>query len=261
MNKTAKNKGENIMKKPEMIIFDYGHTLLYQPGFNTSNGSKALYGFIAENPRNITFEEFDKTIIDIFAKIKACRGEIIEIHEYAFLKIAMEYMDIKLSVSFEEAEKIIMYGISKGAIMPFADEMLDYLNLHNIRTGVISNFCFSGKALKDQFDRLLPNNKFEFVLASSDYIFKKPAPFMFEIALKKADLTADEVWFCGDSIYCDVNGAHNAGLFPVLYEGSTAEENPSVRDNKDMDVSFEYLHIHNWRELVAILESLVDSSV
>lgn len=88
------------MKRPEMIIFDYGHTLLYQPGSNASNGSKALYEFISENPKNISFEEFDKTIIDIFAKIKANRGEIIEIHEYAFLKIAMEYMNIKLSVSF-----------------------------------------------------------------------------------------------------------------------------------------------------------------
>ncbi len=25
---------EEIMKKPEMIIFDYGHTLLYEPGFD-----------------------------------------------------------------------------------------------------------------------------------------------------------------------------------------------------------------------------------
>ncbi len=244
------------MKKPEMIIFDYGHTLLYQPEFNTSNGNKALYEYIAENPRNISFEEFDKTIIDIFAKIKANRGEIIEIHEYAFLKIAMEYMDITLSIPFEEAEKIIINGISKGGVMPHADEMLDFLNSQNIRTGVISNYCFSGNALRDLFDRLLPNNRLEFVLVSSDYIFKKPDPFMFEIALKKSGLTADKVWFCGDSIYCDVNGAHNAGIFPVLYEGSTAEENPSVRDNEEMDIPFEYLHIRDWRELIEALKRI-----
>lgn len=244
------------MKRPEMIIFDYGHTLLYQPGFNTSNGSRALYEYIEENPRNISFEEFDKTIIDIFAKIKANRGEIIEIHEYAFLKIAMEFMDIKLSVPFEKAEKIIMNGISKGAVMPYADKMLDYLNSEKIRTGVISNLCFSGNALKDHIDRLLPNNKLEFILASSDYIFKKPDPFMFDIALQKAGISADKVWYCGDSIYCDVNGAHNIGIFPVLYEGSTAEENPSVRDNKEMNIPFEHLHIHDWRELIEIIENL-----
>ena len=245
------------MKRPEMIIFDYGHTLLYQPGFNTSNGSRALYEYIGENPRNINFEEFDKTIIDIFAKIKANRGEIIEIHEYAFLKIAMEFMDIKLSVSFEEAEKIIMNGISKGAIMPYADKMLDYLNSEKIRTGVISNLCFSGNALKDHINRLLPNNKLEFTLASSDYIFKKPDPFMFEIALKKANLTPDKVWYCGDSIQADIYGAKNAGIFPVLYEGKTPDNtNPFAGQNNEMKPEFEYLHIHDWRELIEVIDNL-----
>ena len=118
-----------------MIIFDYGHTLLYQPGFNTSNGNRALYEYIRRNPRNISFDEFDRILIDIFAKIKSYRGDMLEIHEYAFLKIAMEYMDIELSISFEEAEIIILNGISKGGVMPYADKMLDYLNSKNIRTG------------------------------------------------------------------------------------------------------------------------------
>ena len=73
------------MKKPEMIIFDYGRTLLYQPGFNTSNGNRALYPYISSNPRNISFEEFDRTMIDLFAKIKAERGAVLEIPEHIFL--------------------------------------------------------------------------------------------------------------------------------------------------------------------------------
>lgn len=64
-----------------------------------------------------------------------------------------------------------MNGISQGAVMSYADTMLDYLNEKGIRTAVISNNCFSGAALKEQLDRLLPGNRFEFVLASSDYIF------------------------------------------------------------------------------------------
>ena len=195
------------MKKPEMIIFDYGRTLLYQPGFNTSNGNKAIYPYINENPRNITFEEYDRTIIDLFSKIKAERGSVLEIHEHAFLKMAWECMGISMSVSVEDAEKIIMNGISKGGVMPHAEEMLEYLNAKGIRTGVISNNCFSGAALKDLFDRLLPRNQFEFILVSSDYIFRKPHPLMFEVALQKAGLTADKVWYCGDSIEADIYGA------------------------------------------------------
>lgn len=242
------------MKKPEMIIFDYGHTLLYQPGHNTSNGNKAIYQYISQNPRNISFEEFDKTDIELFAKMKAERGEVLEIHEHAFLKLVLEYMGLTLSVSLEEAEKIIMNGMSEGGVMPYADKMLEYLASMGIRTGVISNNCFSGNALKELFDRLLPGNKFEFVLASSDYIFRKPHGIMFEIAIQKAGLTADKIWYCGDSIEADVYGAKNAGMFPVLYEGETPGGiNPFAGQNDGLDIDFEYLHIHDWRELIDIL--------
>lgn len=246
------------MKKPEMIIFDYGHTLLYQPDFDTSNGNKAIYPYISRNPRNITFEEYDKNITALFEKIKAERGDIIEIHEHNFLKLAMEYMDISLSVSIEEAEEIIMNGISQGAIMPYADKLLDYLNSKGIRTGVISNNCFSGYALKRLFDRLLPRNKFEFVLASSDYIFRKPHRIMFDIALQKSGLSADKVWYCGDNAVADVQGSKNVGMFPVLYEGTTEGNTKSFAHmNNKLKIDFEYLHITNWNELINILEQTI----
>ena len=108
--------------------------------------------------------------------------------------------------------------------MPHADILLDYFNSKGIRTGVISNNCFSGNVLKNLFNRLLPRNKFEFVLASSDYIFKRPNSVMFDIALQKSGLSADKVWYCGDSIEKDVIGSKNVGMFPVLYEGATIDE-------------------------------------
>ena len=246
-----------MMNKPEMILFDYGHTLLYQPDFNTSNGNKAIYPYINKNPRNISFEEYDRTIIDLFAQLKAQRGAILEIHEHNFLKLAWEYMDISVSVSMEEAERIIMNGISKGGVMPYAAEMLEFLNRAGIRTGVISNNCFSGSALKDLFDRLLPGNRFEFVLVSSEYLFKKPHPMMFEIALQKAGLTADKVWYCGDSIEADVYGARNVGMFTVWYEGNADDtDNPFAQQNVGMEPDFEHLHIQDWRELVEVLRGL-----
>ena len=246
------------MKNPEMILFDYGHTLLYQPGFNTSNGNKAIYPYINRNPRNISLEEYDRTINELFAQIRAQRGPILEIHEHNFLRLAMEYMDISYSVSIEDAEEIIMNGISKGGMMPHADILLDYLNAKGIRTGVISNNCFSSNALKKLFDRLLPRNKFEFVMASSDYIFKKPHSMMFDIALQKAGLSADKVWYCGDSIEADVQGAKNVGMFPVLYEGATDDgTNPFPHQNDNLKVDFEYLHITDWTELIEVLEQII----
>lgn len=57
------------MQKPEMIIFDYGHTLLYQPNFNETNANKAIYQYINRNSRNISFEEYDRIITQLLATI------------------------------------------------------------------------------------------------------------------------------------------------------------------------------------------------
>lgn len=236
-----------------MIIFDYGYTLLYEIGHNTENGNKAIYKYIKNNPKNISFEEFNRVINDTFAKIKKYRGDI-DINEDDFLKLVFEYMDIELSVSLEEAESIIWNGISNGAIMPKADKLIDYLNENNIRTAVISNMCWSGKALKKRFDRLLPNNRFEFVMTSGEYILKKPAQMLFEIAQNKAGLKTDEIWYCGDSIGADVYGAHSAGIFPVLYEGEAEEGNPFAKQNDNYKIDFDYLRVKDWDELIEIIK-------
>ena len=141
--------------------------------------------------------------------------------------------------------------------MPYVKNLLDYLHAEGIRTGVISNNCFSGNALRDLFDRLLPENAFEFVLVSSEYLFRKPHSLMFEVALQKAGLTADKVWYCGDSIEADVYGARAVGMFPVLYEGTTPDHvDPFAGQNDGMEIDFEHLHIRDWRELVEILKGL-----
>ncbi len=123
------------MTKPEMIIFDYGHTILYEPEHSTENGNKAVYKYIKDNPDNISFETFNKTCLEMFAEIKANRGTL-EIHEHHFLRLLYDYLNITLSVSIDEAESIIWNGISEGAVMPYFSETLDYLNENGIRTAV-----------------------------------------------------------------------------------------------------------------------------
>ena len=42
------------MKKPKMILFDYGHTLLYEPGFDFLRGEEALFQYIKSNKKGLT---------------------------------------------------------------------------------------------------------------------------------------------------------------------------------------------------------------
>ena len=166
-----------------------------------------------------------------------------------------EYLEIELSITPPEAEKIFWENTSSGGVMPNVGKMLGYINALGIRSGVISNIGWSGSALTERINRLLPQNKFEFVIASSEYMFRKPSPALFELALKKAGLDAADVWFCGDTIKADVEGSAAVGMYPVWYEDETVV-NPWCGRNDGVTPSCDHLHIHDWLELIEVLEGI-----
>lgn len=250
------------LRKPDMILFDYGHTLLYEPGFDARRCEEAAFPYIIENPRQLTAGQIYEEVQRVFEQLMKQGSGGIEIHEWHFMRLIYEYLEIRFRVSYEELEEIEWRAASEGAVMPYAAELLDYLNAGGIRTAVISNICWSGKALSNRLNRLLPRNRFEFVMASSEYIIRKPDPMLFETALRKANVRADQVWYCGDNIRADVIGAHNAGIFPVLYEGHTPDEvNPVSGQNMGVKVDFAYLHLHDWREMIELLQKLDEQEI
>lgn len=244
------------MNKPRMIIFDYGHTLLYEPKSDFINGEKEIYKHIVKNPKQLTIEEIEKFGKDLFQQCDVCRKQGFELHEWQLMRLKYEYHGIELDISYTEAEKILWNHVSWGARMPFVEEMLYYLKEKGIRSGVISNIGWSGNALRERINRLLPKNQFEFIIASSEYGIRKPNPLIFELALQKAELKPNDVWYCGDNMKADVYGARGAGIFPVFYEEDTIE-NPWQEKNCDLQIDFEYLHIHSWSEIINILDKLI----
>jgi len=242
------------MTYPKMILFDYGHTLLYEPGFDTLRGEEALLKYVKSNKNNLSAKEINDFSQRLYSEIGASRDMGFELHEWQFQRFLYEYLGIELSIPLPEAERIFWDNTSYGDIMPGADEMIDYINSRNIRSAVISNISFSGAALTERINRLLPNNRFEFVIASSDYIFRKPHRYIFELALNKAGLDASEVWFCGDNTAADIEGAANVGIFPVWYEDLTYENLWNKRYAGILP-KCEHLHIHHWSELIDILEN------
>lgn len=244
------------MNKPRMIIFDYGHTLLYEPEFDFLRGEKEVYKHIVKNPRQLTIDEINKFGKELYQKYNICRNQGFELHEWQMLRLQYEYLGIKLDISYAEAEKILWNHVSWGACMPFVDEMLVCLKENGIRSGVISNIGWSGKALTDRINRLLPQNQFEFIIASSEYGIRKPNSMLFELALQKANLQPSDVWYCGDNIKADVYGARSAGIFPVLYEDETVE-NPWQGHNDGLQIDFEHLHIHSWVEMINIIDGFI----
>ena len=236
-----------------MVIFDYGHTLLYEKGFDFKRGYRAIFEHVSNNPNGVTSDEMHELSEGLFGDMQVCRMHGYEIHEFPLLRCAFEALGVEFSLPIEDLENILWTNCSAGGKMPYVSELLEYLKHEGIRTGVISNIGWSGGALKRRIERLLPEGNFEFVITSSEYAVRKPNPLLFRVALQKAGLSPDEVWFCGDNISADVIGAHNAGIFPVYYD-FTGEKDPTVKS--DIAPDFDYLHIHDWRELIDILKDL-----
>ena len=242
-------------KYPKMIIFDYGHTLLYESGWDSVRGNAELLKYVTKNPNNYTLEDVRKAAELIFGKhIENIRKVGYDIGGQVCDKVLYAYLGIEFSLTPLEMETVFWNGASMGAIMPEADKMLDYINKKGIRSAVISNLLWSGAALSERLNRLLPMNQFEFVMTSSDYIMRKPNRILFDIALRKSGLGADEIWYCGDNPQADIEGASQVGMHPVWYDNDTE------REDKDHSVEYapecEHLHIREWNEMIDLLEKI-----
>lgn len=243
------------MKYPKMILFDQGHTLLYEPDWDPVRGNEALLKYAVKNPNHRTLEDVRKAAELIYGEhIENIRKIGYDVSGQVGDKLLYEYLGIEFSLTPLEMETVFWDGASMGAVMPETDIMLDYINKNGIRSAVISNLLWSGDALSQRLNRLLPMNRFEFVMTSSDYILRKPNRILFDIALQKSGLSADEIWYCGDDPRADVEGASQAGLYPVWYDNDTDREQNDSRTEYVPEC--EHLHIREWHEMTELLEKL-----
>ena len=246
------------MEWPKMILFDYGHTLAAESGFSSLSGVAAVMEHATANPRKLTDEQVEAFMSGVFQSMCVNAHKIgAELHNRHMCQLIYEYLQIELSITIDEVERVFWENAAPGVAMPNAARMLAYLGENGIRAGVVSNIGFSGDSLTRRLSRLLPGNGFEFVIASSEYMVRKPNPMIFELALRKARLDGCEagaVWFCGDSPTADIEGASSAGLFAVWYD-NLIYENP-FKEKYDAPPPCDHMRIHDWQELIDALESI-----
>lgn len=243
------------MKYPKMIIFDYGHTLLYEPDWNTDRGNEALLKYAIKNSNNCKVEDITRGAELIFGEhVTKVRQLGYDISGQIANCALYDYLGIEFSLTPVEMETVFWDNASAGAIMPNTDKLLDYLNQNAIRTAVISNLLWSGEALAKRLNRLLPNNRFEFVMTSSDYFICKPNRILFDIALQKVGLSAEDVWYCGDNPQNDIDGAAQNGIFPVWYDNPIDKDYIDRANEKQPQC--DHLYIKEWGEMIEVIEDL-----
>lgn len=234
-----------MMKQPKMILFDFGQTLVNERKFDGVSGTAAVLQHAVKNKHNLTAKEVQAAadaINDELGRFDPARSHLlqVEVPNCMFSPYLYESLGIKIALSNQERDRIFWDAASPGEPTEGILEFLEFLTSRGIRTGVISNITYCGEAVKERIDNVIPGHEFEFIIATSEYMFRKPNKRIFELALEKADLLPEDVWYIGDNFECDVVGARNAGIFPVWYLGAK-EGTYADRDG--------VLTIRDWAEL------------
>jgi putative hydrolase of the HAD superfamily len=241
------------MKTPKMIIFDYGQTLVDGISFNGLEGTKAILSEAAENT-DVSAEAIQELADELNSEIRKYDPDVekqplLEVHFQIFQNYLYEYFNIKLTKSPEETERIFIDAAFRAKPTKNIAVLLEYLGRKKIRTAVLSNTSSSTRIITERINKYIPDNNFEFVIASSEYIFRKPHGRIFEMALRKARLDPCDVWYCGDSAFYDIDGSAGCGITPVWYKGALEETN-ILTPSKDC------IEIYDWNELIDILDAV-----
>lgn len=250
MKRMTQNMLEQFgMKLPKMILFDYGQTLGNEK-FNGLRGTEAVLDYAIEN-------KYNRTAADVQAAADAINRELgrfdpikrhslqVEMPNYMFTNYLYESQGFKLSISGAEIDKVFWDASSPAVPTDGIEAFLEFLYRKGIRTGVISNITYDGRVVEERINTLLPENHFEFIIATSDYFFRKPNRRIFELALQRTGLEAGDVWYIGDQYGADVEGARNAKITPVWYIGAI---DLPYEEKEDV------LTVSSWAELKGYME-------
>ena len=256
----------SISSAPRMIIFDYGQTLANEKPFDGVAGGAALLKYAVKNKYNYTAEQIQLVANELNRELKRYDPKYqkeltVEVPNHMFSAYLYRSLGIELALSAPEIDRVFWDAASPARPTEGIADFLAYLWQKGIRTGVISNIPYCGDALCERINSLLPDHKFEFIIASSEYMFRKPSPHIYKLALEMAELCAHEVWYIGDNFALDVEGANNAGMFAVHYIG--ALEPRKIQNHVFSDLINEasggergFITVSSWDELARIINNI-----
>lgn len=237
------------VKLPKMVLFDYGQTLINEQKFNPVKGTEAVLKYAVKNKYNLTAEQVQQEADAInreLGRSEHMKRHLtqVEVPNVMFSPYLYESQGIEIPLSTEEIDRIFWDAASPGAPTEGIESFLGLLKKKGIRTGVISNISYAPEVVAERIHKLLPENSFEFIMTSSNYIFRKPNRRIFELALEKAGLPAEDVWYIGDNYKCDIEGALHVGMTPIWYIGAVDYPQEEMQEEQE-----DICTIKEWREL------------
>ncbi|MEM3616580.1 MAG: HAD family hydrolase [Candidatus Bathyarchaeia archaeon] len=207
------------MPSIKAVMFDFIGTLVNVKGYNLENSKMKLYKAIVDTDFKVSRQDFLRAYSQAHEKYRVIRYQkLVEVTNAIWISEALNSLGFKTS---PEDARI------KTAVNIFFE---DYLNSFRLRKctkqtlealfgdyklGLVSNFTYA-PVIYAGLRRVGISKFFDVILVSDAVGWRKPHVKIFEEALKKLGVGAEETVYVGDSPEEDVKGAKQLGMKTVF---------------------------------------------
>lgn len=229
--------------KPKVIVMDLGSTIIDNYKIDFIDGFKHIYDNYCLH--DVSFESFVEDINTIYVEAFQNRdNDDFEINFHNYLRYMNQVVGFSNDVSYDILEKEFIDHAFSSSMVEGVKEFLEYVRNQNIDLYILSNSCFTGRALKYELSRFKLDGFFKDIYSSADYLMRKPNTLFFNIITKYfkriyKDLDLKEIWYIGNDYKYDVFGACKVGIKSVWLNRN---HEPNYEQFPCMDVpSFNFL--------------------
>jgi putative hydrolase of the HAD superfamily len=216
------------------VIFDYIGTLVNCRGYSMTVSENKLYSALAAEGFEVGKEKFLDAYHIAHLKYRRVRYE--------------EFREVTNAIWVAEALCSLGYRVTpedesiKAALNVFFQDFIDTLELREgakqllaqtaaqTKVGLISNFTHA-PVIHKSLRKVGIHPYFNAIVVSEEVGWRKPSPHIFEDALARLQIKADEAVFVGDSPIEDIKGAKDAG-FKTVFVPSQFNSVKDLRESK-----------------------------
>jgi putative hydrolase of the HAD superfamily len=199
------------------IFFDLDHTLWDFERNSNETLSELFDSYQLYNYTNISRHDFlavfQQTNAQLWNDFNAGKITQAELRTRRF-PMVFENCGILLDKVDDFGETYLKICPTKSHLIPGTMEVLGYLNSKNYPLSIITNGFPDTQYIKMKSGGI--SHFFEHVFTSENTGFKKPDKRMFEVALAKTKVLAQNSMMIGDTLEADIKGAQNAGMKTVF---------------------------------------------
>lgn len=207
------------MQRIKAIIFDFIGTLTNVKNYSLENSKMKLYKALVDAGFNIDAESFLEAYTQAHEKYRVIRYEkLVEVTNAVWISEALNNLGFNANpedARIKTAVNIFFEDyLNSLKLRPCAKKLLEKASI-DYKLGMISNFTYA-PVIYAGLRKLGINRFFNTVLVSEDMGWRKPHIKIFQEALKRLKVTAEEAVYVGDSPEEDIKGAKAAGMKTIF---------------------------------------------